>query len=122
MTAKLIFNIISGILGIFLATKFVPNIEFNGSVPILIAAGTILGVFNFFIKPILKTITLPLRIITFGLFTLVINMFLIWVVVDILFYKGFEVYGIIPLLWTAVIVGLLNLIFDSYSPKRKYRY
>ncbi|MFH1656381.1 MAG: phage holin family protein [Candidatus Nealsonbacteria bacterium] len=116
MISKLFFHIISGILGIFLASRFVPGIEFSGSTQILLIAGTILGLVNFFIKPILKIISLPLRILTLGLFSLVINMVLVWLVVDILFPNDLEIIGLIPLFWTTIIIWALNMIFIAHNP------
>ena len=109
--SRLILQIIAGILGIFLATNFVSGvnleivpgqpslfgIEFGSGWQILILVGGCLGLMNFFIKPVLKFITLPLRALTFGLFTLAINMFLVWVA-DVLFPE-LSIQGIIPLFW-----------------------
>ncbi len=113
---KLLLQIITGILGIWLATKFLNNkgVEFNGSVQILLLAGLILGLLNFFIKPVLKIITLPLRLLTFGLFSLAINMGIIWVV-DQIFTELYFV-GIYPLFWTAIIVWGLSLILPILLP------
>ena len=128
---SLILQIIAGILGIFLATKFVPGvsleilpgqsslfgIEFTASWQILLLIGFVLGLINFFIKPILKMITLPLRILTFGLFSLVINMLIIWTV-DILFPE-LVISGIIPLFWTTIIIWGVSLLLGLYRPGRK---
>lgn len=116
---KLILQIIAGIGGLWLATKFVSGVEFTGSLQTLGLAGIILGLINFFIKPILKIITLPLRILTFGLFTLVINMVIVWVVADVLFPAELEIHGIIPLFWTTVIIWAVSLLLGLYTPKRK---
>ena len=128
---RLILQIIAGILGIFLATKFVPGvslevipgqsslfgIEFTASWQILLLIGSALGLINFFIKPVLKMITLPLRILTFGLFSLVINMVMVWTV-DILFPE-LVIQGIIPLFWTTVIIWGVSLLLGRYQPRRK---
>lgn len=128
---KLFLQIIAGILGIFLATKFVPGvsleiipgqsslfgIEFTAAWQILVLVGCVLGLINFFLKPVLKIITLPLRILTFGLFSLVINMGIIWVV-DILFLE-LVISGIIPLFWTTVIIWLISLLLGLYQPRRR---
>jgi len=116
--ANLLFHIISGILGLYLASRFVPGVEFNGSVKSLLIVGAALGLANFFIKPILKAVTLPIRIITFGLFSLVINLLMVWIVVDILFPTEFELRGFLPLLWTTLIIWVLNFIFGLRSAKK----
>jgi len=128
---KLFLQIIAGILGIFLATKFVPGvsleiipgqsslfgIEFTAAWQILVLVGGVLGLINFFIKPVLKIITLPLRLLTFGLFSLVINMLMVWVV-DILFLE-LVISGIQPLFWTTVIIWLISLLLGLYQPRRR---
>jgi putative membrane protein len=128
---SLILQIIAGILGIFLGTRFIPGvsleiipgqsslfgIEFTASWQILLLVGSVLGLINFFIKPVLKMITLPLRILTFGLFSLVINMLIIWTV-DILFPE-LIISGIIPLFWTTVIVWGVSLLLGLYHPGRE---
>jgi len=128
---RLILQIIAGILGIFLATKFVPGvsleiipgvssffgIDFTKNWQVLILVGVVLGSVNFFIKPVLKIITLPLRILTFGLFSLVLNMLMVWVV-DI-FFLEFEIAGLIPLFWTTIIIWVLSLFLGLYRPRER---
>ena len=120
MMGKLLFHIVSGILGLFLAARFVPRVEFTGSIRMLLIIGAILGLINFFLKPILKAISLPLRILTFGLFSLVINMGMIWLV-EILFPKDLEITGLLPLFWTTLIIWALNFIFGLYTPKKTWK-
>lgn len=115
MWTKLVFNVISGVLGLFLAVNYIPGVKNYGSNNYLILTGVILGLVNFFIKPPIKIITLPLSIITFGLFGLVINMALIWLAVDVL--SPIEISGIIALFWTALIVWVLNLFFRAFTKK-----
>ncbi len=118
MIGKLLFHIVSGILGIFLATKFVPGVEFIGTYKMLFIIGGVLGLVNFFIKPIIKKATWLLRILTFGLFSLVINMGLVWLI-EILFPKDLEITGIVPLFWTTLIIWALNFFFGLYTSKKK---
>jgi putative membrane protein len=105
---RLILQIIAGILGLWLAIRFIPNVEFADSWQILILAGLILGLINFFIKPVVKIITLPLRILTFGLFGLVINMGIVWIVTII--FPELKISGILPLFLTSIIIWALNII------------
>jgi putative membrane protein len=116
MFIRLLFNIVSGILGIYLAYRFVPGVFFSGDIKTLLIIGCVLGVVNFFLKPILKIISLPLRIITFGLFTLIINMGLVWLM-EIIFNQNLDIKGIIPLFWTTIIVCALNFFFKLIIPK-----
>jgi len=123
--AKLFFHIFSGILGLFLAlklsesqtVKFIYGIEFTGPIQTILITGGIVGLLNFFIKPVLKVIFLPLRIITFGFFSLIINMVLVWIAVDIL--SPIKIIGILPLFWTTLIIWLLNFFFGLHDPKKE---
>ena len=121
MVQKLFWHIVGGILGIFLAVRFVPGVSLK-VLPdssflgfritqfwqILFLIGGILGLINFFIKPILDKIALPLKILTLGLFSLILNMVIIKFL-DILFLE-FKILGLIPLFWTTVIVWLINFL------------
>lgn len=103
----LIFQIIAGILSLWLAVKYVPGVELmEGEMKYLIMAGCVLGLINFFIKPILKIITLPFRILTLGLLGLAINMLLVWAI-DILFPE-LIIEGIVPLFWTTLIAWIVS--------------
>ena len=129
---RLILQIIAGILGILLAVKFVPGVEFRGPIFVipgpgvelsrvlgtLVFVGAFLGFLNFFVKPILDKIALPLRIITFNLFGLIISMGLIWVV-DI-FFKELIIQGLLPLFWITLILWGLNLVLSQFITKRSF--
>jgi len=82
---------------------------------ILLILGIILGLLNFFVKPILNIITLPLRIITLGLFSIIVSMAMIWLL-DLMFVE-LSVPWLYPLLWTTLIVWFLNLIISKILVK-----
>lgn len=112
---NLFLKITSGILGLWLASQFISGVEFVGNWKLLLMAGFILGLINFFIKPVLNLITLPLRILTLGLFGLVINMAMIWLV-DI-FFTELVITGLVPLFWTTLIIWGLSLLLPLFFPK-----
>jgi putative membrane protein len=104
---KLIAKLLLTIFSLLLVAHFVPGIEVSGFYIALIVA-ILLGVVNVIIKPILYIVTLPLNILTLGLFTFVINAFLFWFVST--FIDGFTVIGFIPALVGAAIVSVLSSI------------
>lgn len=128
---RLFWHIVVGILGIFLGTRFVPGvslelipgessflgIEFTATWQILVLVGAILGLVNFFIKPLVKIVTLPLRILTFGLFGIVVNMLMIWLV-DI-FFLELTIQGIVALFWLTVIVWILSWFLGLYTQRKR---
>ncbi|MDD3072666.1 MAG: phage holin family protein [Candidatus Pacebacteria bacterium] len=110
MINRLFFYLLSGIIGIFIATKYIPGISFSGTYKEILLSGAILGLVNFFIKPILKIVFLPFRIITFGLFTLIINVGLVFFVMGFLFKETFEIEKITGLILTTFLIWLLSFI------------
>jgi putative membrane protein len=127
---RLFWHIVVGILGVFLGVRFVSGVslelmpgessflgfEFTAAWQIFVLVGGVLGVVNFFIKPIVRIVTLPLRILTFGLFSLVINMLMIWLV-DLLFLE-FVVEGVVALFWLTLIIWALSFFFGLYSSRK----
>ncbi|MDD5145077.1 MAG: phage holin family protein [Candidatus Pacebacteria bacterium] len=105
---RFIFQLIAGVASLWLADKFVSGVDFTGEIKYLISAGVVLGTINHFIKPLLKLITLPLRVLTFGLFGLIINIATVWAV-DILFPE-LIIKGLIPLLLTTLIVWAVSFL------------
>jgi putative membrane protein len=106
---KILFQVIAGALSLWLADKYVPGVDFTGPIQNLILVGAILGLLNSFLKPPIKLITLPLRILTLGLFNIIINMLMVWLV-DII-SPELAITGLIPLFWTSIIISLASLIF-----------
>lgn len=99
-------------LAVLLASYFVPGVVVTGFTSALLVALT-LGILNIFVKPILVFITLPINILTLGLFTLVINTFLIMIVSAIV--PGFEVKDFLhALLFSLVLSIVLTLIHSLF--------
>jgi putative membrane protein len=115
---NLLFHIIANTLGIWLASRFITGVEFNGSFQYLLLAGVILGLISFFIKPVLKLITLPLRILTLGLFGIVLNMLLIWLL-DV-FFVELVITGIVPLFWMTLLIWGSNTILGVNTKKNNH--
>lgn len=111
MLAKLVSQVVVAILALFLATKFVAGVSFVGSLITLGFIGLILGAIHFFLKPFLKKLSWPLRILTLGLFNFVINMAILWFV-DSLFAE-LTISGLKPLFLTSLIISLLGIFIPS---------
>lgn len=127
---RLLSSILSAGIGLWLATILVagtsviiyPNSNFYGinigaQWQLFVLLGIILGLLNYFVKPILNAITLPLRIITLGLFGFVVNMFLVFVL-DYIFME-FSAPWFYPLLWTTLIIWALNVVISKTLLKDK---
>lgn len=73
---KILLHWLASALAVFITAYLLPGVVVSGFMAALVAA-LIIGILNAFIRPILLIFTLPINILTLGLFTLVINAFLI---------------------------------------------
>ncbi|MCL4152716.1 UNVERIFIED_CONTAM: hypothetical protein GTU68_028204 [Idotea baltica] len=103
---KLILRILLSALAVILLANFLPNVSVDSYVTAIIVA-IVLSLLNFLVKPILVILTLPVTILTFGLFLLIINAIII-LLADYLI-AGFNVEGI----WWALLFSLLLSFLQS---------
>ena len=96
--------LVSG-LAIIITAYLLPGVRVAGFFAALVTA-LILGLINAFIRPVLILLTLPLNILTLGLFTLVINALLIMLAAA--FVPGFTVQGF----WWALLFGLVLAVVN----------
>jgi putative membrane protein len=94
-------------LGLWLATAWVRGVYIDTPAT-LILAGLLLGVANSVIRPIAILLTLPMTIVTLGLFLLVINAGMVALVAWIL--PGMHVAGFAAAFWTALLVSVVSFI------------
>jgi len=94
-------------LCILLVAHFVPGIYVRSIVTALIAA-VVIGFVNGTIGALLKVVTFPLTILTFGIFWLLINALMLKFAA--LFVPGFEVHGLWPAFLGGIILSILNMI------------
>jgi len=94
-------------LGFWIASKIVPGVHVDTTVA-LIEGGLLLGVINAFVRPIITILTLPITIITLGLFLLVVNAITVWLVT--VFIHGIHIHGFLNLILTVIVLGLTNWI------------
>lgn len=84
----------------------VPGIKLDGFLTAFVAAAVI-AIVNISLKPMLNLITLPINVLSLGLFTLVINAVLLMFVAYIV--TGFEIDGFIPALFGSIIMSILSV-------------
>ncbi|OGN08627.1 MAG: hypothetical protein A3J46_02915 [Candidatus Yanofskybacteria bacterium RIFCSPHIGHO2_02_FULL_41_11] len=112
MTGFLI-RILGNSIAIYVAFSFVPGFVINGGIKEYLLAGVLLGLLNKIVKPPVKLITMPLIILTLGLFIIVINAIMLWLV-DYAF-NFVIIENITALVWATVIVTIVNAIIAAFS-------
>ncbi len=104
--------------GLFLASSIVPGVSIRGFGTTLLAA-LLLGLVNSFIRPIAFLLTLPITIVTLGIFLLVLNAAMFGLVAALL--DGFTVSGFWSALFGALIVSITGTIASWYiGPDGRY--
>ncbi|WP_297526548.1 phage holin family protein [Thiohalobacter sp.] len=92
--------------GLWLTSLLVPGIRIRSGTDLLLAA-LVLGLMNALIRPLLWVLTLPLTVLTFGLFALLVNAFILWLTGRLV--PGFEVRDFASALLGALIMALLGV-------------
>jgi putative membrane protein len=110
--SKIFVNWLLATAAIAVAAWLLPGVSISGVLPALIAA-VVLGAINAFIRPILFVLTLPINILTLGLFTLVLNALLVMLASALV--PGFSVAGFIWAFLFSLVLGLANWIFHRWS-------
>lgn len=109
---NLILRLLVTSLLVLLISYFMPGVSVAGFGTALIVA-IVLALLNLFIKPILVLFTLPVTIVTFGLFLLVINAIVI-VICDII-VGGFEVESFITAILFSLVLSLFQAVVFSFN-------
>ena len=98
-------------LGLFLASELIPGVSVSGTGTFILAA-VLLGLVNGFVRPIAVLMTLPLTLVSLGLFLFVINAGMFGLVAAML--DGFVVGGFWSALFGALVVGITSTIASWY--------
>jgi putative membrane protein len=97
---------IANAVGLLVVAALLPGIQLHGAVAVIIAA-LVLGIVNAIIRPLLLLVSLPLNILTLGLFTFVVNALMLELTAALV--PGFEVHGFL----TAIVASVLLAVISS---------
>ncbi len=104
-----LIRLIVNAIALIAVAYIVPGIHVSGIGGALIAA-LILGIVNAILRPILIVLSLPLELVTLGLFTLVINALLFWLVGAL--HVGLTVDGFWPAFFGAIVMAIVSWILS----------
>lgn len=99
-------------LALLIAADLVPGFAIGGFYSALIAA-LVLGLVNMLIRPIVLLLTLPINLLTLGLFTLVVNGFMIWIVASVV--KGVTVETFGSAISVAIVLWLISFVSNWFA-------
>lgn len=116
MITSFLLHIIANAIAILASAWLVPNVFYEYQFLSLIKIAVMLAAANALIKPVLKMIFSPLILITLGFFTLIINIFLIWLVAR--FAPEISIVGINAYFFMMLIVSFFNFIVSATQDKK----
>ncbi len=106
----LILRLIITAAVVFLAAYYLPGVTVDSLWTALVVA-IVLGIVNILIRPIFVLITLPLTILTLGLFSFIINAIMIWLVAALV--PGFALSGFFAALLLALVLAILHWLLNA---------
>ena len=116
---KLILRILINAFAIWLTTMLLSSFNFSGSFLNLIIVAIIFGLINALVRPIVKLLTLPINLMTLGLFTLVINTLMLLLTVwlsDSLSLTGGVFQNFLIAFVAAIIISVISTILSWFMP------
>jgi len=87
------------------------GVTFHGSGWTLIWAALVFGILNTVLKPVLKVVTLPLALVTFGIAWFFVSLLMLWLTAVLI--NGFDIHGFWNYVAATIIVWALNIVVDA---------
>ncbi|MCK5080938.1 MAG: phage holin family protein [Candidatus Moranbacteria bacterium] len=113
MFFKIFSRIIINAIAVYAAVQLVEGIDLEINFYNLVIAGLLLGIINTFIKPVLTVLSFPFVLLTFGLFTIIINVGLLFLMARLI--PSFEIASFWSGLLGVFIISLVNYLLSKFS-------
>ena len=106
---------------LWLAARFIDNISYTGGWAGLLAVALVFGIINAFVRPVLSFLSMPIQFVTLGLFTLVLNAFMLMLTSWASGRLGipFHVNGFVPAIFGAILVSIVSMVLSSLLADEK---
>ena len=113
---RTLLSIVFNAIALYASAIVVPGITFTGGLGGLLIAGAIFGLFNLIVRPVALLLSLPLLIVTLGLFYFVLNGILLWVAS--FFLPGYHVAGLVAGILGALVFAIVNWALHAlFAPR-----
>ena len=122
---QMVWRLLINAAALWAATRLVSGISFDGDWRLLLVVALVFGVLNVAVRPILMLLTLPLFILTLGLFTFVLNAVMLWLTgrISDALGLGFHVDGFGAAFLGALVVTVVSFLLSLFvaSGAREHR-
>ncbi len=121
MEKRFVMRVLVNAVAIFIVANYISRGLSVDGVGAALAAALILGIVNAVIRPILLFLTLPINLLTIGLFTLIINGLMLQLTDRIV--KGISVSGFWSAVWASILISVVSMFINSLiMPQHRRRY
>jgi putative membrane protein len=113
---SIIVRLLLNAAALFAAVRVVQGVRFDGTVLAFLGVALVFGVVNAVVKPVLALFSIPLLLLTLGLFTLVINALVLWMTAGLsgALGLGFHVDGFGAAFLGALVVSVVNVLLSWF--------
>jgi putative membrane protein len=113
---KILLRVLTNAAALWAAVHLVPGVSFTGDRRLLLVVALIVAVLNTCVKPVLIVLTLPFLLITLGLFTFLMNAFLLWMTSELsaAMGLGFHVEGFWAAFLGALVVSAVSMLLSMF--------
>jgi putative membrane protein len=114
---RFLIHILITAAALWVAAQIVSGIQYT-SLPGLLGVALVFGIVNAVIRPVLKILSLPVIILTLGLFTLIINAFMLWLTSALsgALGLGFHVSGFLAAFLGALVISIVSFVLSMLTP------
>jgi putative membrane protein len=118
-----IIRLLVNAAALWVATRIVTGVTYSGALLPFLGVALVFGIVNAFISPLLKFVTFPLIIVTFGIFALVVNGLMLWLTSSLsnTLGLGFHVNGFGAAFWGALVVSIVSTLLGMFIRDRDER-
>lgn len=109
-----LFAFLGTAAAVFITVNLVPGISLAGGWRPILFVALAWSVITMIIRPVLQILTLPITVLTIGLFSFVLNALLFWAME--LVVPGFDVQGFVPALLGAIVLSVANWFIQKVIP------
>jgi putative membrane protein len=113
---RFVIRLLVNAAALWVATRIVTGVTYSGALLPFLGVALVFGIVNAFIRPLLKFVTFPLIIVTFGIFALVVNSLMLWLTSSLsdTLGLGFHVRGFGAAFWGALVVSIVSMLLGLF--------
>jgi len=108
---KIILLVISNAIALYIADRLIPGFSIETNYIGFLKIGAVLGLINTIIRPVLKLLSLPLILLSFGLFSIIINIFLLYITSN--FFPFFTIDSLLAGILGLIVISIVNSIITG---------